>query len=512
MKKFLCLVLISVLIISSVIKVTAANSPSSKEEVVYGILNADGSVRNLYVVNIFNGGLITDYGNYSHVQNMSTSEKLNKSGDIVTIDTKLDKFYYQGTLDKKELPWDINIKYFLDDKEISGPDLGGKSGLLEIKVSVKQNYEIDSTFFNNFALQIGLSLDNKLCSNIKAQNATIAEAGSKKQLTYTVLPGNGIDISVSTDVHDFKMDPITINGIRLSLDINLDSGEFTGQISQLHDAIKGLDDGAADLLDGINQLSNGMQKYIAGMKAFKDGLGQLSDGADKLNSGAMSLKNGLTELTKQNVSILNGAMAIQQAAFDSVNAQLSNMGFELPTLTPENYNTILSPIPDLAAIKEQLTGTLQFTQGLRGYMDGVSQLANSSLDLARGTSEFKSSSSAIVATANELYNAGKELNDAIKRLRGGLALFKAGTKELNTSTSDIGSKINDKVDEVLAGMFGNDDKVISFVSDKNTNVSAVQFVLKTDSINLPEIQKPIVPEPIKLSFWQKLLKLFGLYK
>ncbi|QNU68127.1 hypothetical protein EHE19_006770 [Ruminiclostridium herbifermentans] len=50
------------------------------------------------------------------------------------------------------------------------------------------------------------------------------------------------------------------------------------------------------------------------------------------------------------------------------------------------------------------------------------------------------------------------------------------------------------------------------MSDKNTNVSAVQFVLKTESISITEPSKSVEVKPVKLNFWQKLLALFGLYK
>jgi len=512
MKKISYFLLVFALLFISIISISAASVPSQKEEVIYGILDLDGSVNNLYVVNIFNGGEISDYGNYSDIRNMTTSEKLNQKEELITINTNADKFYYQGTLKEKELPWDIAIKYFLDGKEISGGDLAGKSGKLKITVSVKQNAKVNSTFFHNYALQIALSLDNKLCSNIKTDNATVAEAGSKKQLTYTVLPGNGTDITVTADVRDFEMDAITINGIKLSLGIPVDSEEFTGQISELTDAIKGLDDGAAELLHGLDQLSSGMKKYIDGMKAFNHGLLQLSDGADKLNIGAIALKNGFSQLTSQNDSLINGALAIQQATFDSVNGRLKEMGLELPVLTPENYSAVLSQIPNLTDVKIQLDGVIQFTQGLKGYTEGVSQLGKGASDLARGTSEFKYSSSVIASSANELYSAGKELNAAIKKLRDGLASYKDGTKKLRNGTSDMDSEINNKIDEMLSSISGKGDKVISFVSEKNTNISAVQFVLKTDSINLPEVQETVDQKPTELNFWQKLLKLFGLYK
>jgi X-X-X-Leu-X-X-Gly heptad repeat protein len=512
MKKIISFVLAFVLLLASTIPASAADTPSAKEEVVYGLLGLDGSVNKLYVVNIFNGGEITDYGNYSDIRNMTTSENISKTGDKITLNTNADKFYYQGTLENKELPWDISIKYHLDDKEISGKDLAGKSGRLKIIVSVKQNNKINSTFFDNYALQIALSLDNKLCSGIKTENATVAEAGSKKQLSYTVLPGNSMDITVTADVRDFQMEAITINGIRLSLGINVDRNEFTGQISQLSDAIKGLDNGAGELSTGLNQLSVGMQKYIDGMKAFKDGIGQLSNGADKLNTGASALKNGLSELTKQNESLVNGALAIQQATFDSVNAKLTEMGLTPPVLTPENYSSILKNIPELAAVKQQLDGAIQFTQGLKGYTDGVAQLNDGASDLAKGAEEFKSSSSVIAASANELYNAGAEINTAIRKLRDGLATYRNGTEELRNGTSDMDSQIDNRIDEMLGSISGKGGKVISFVSDKNTNVSAVQFVLKTNAINTPKAQSATPTKPVKLSFWQKLLKLFGLNK
>jgi putative membrane protein len=508
MKKLLSFLLVFTLLFTSGILASAQGTATQKEEVVYGILNLDGSVNNLYVVNIFDGGEITDFGNYSDIRNMTSSEKLNVQGDVITITTDANKFYYQGTLEDTELPWDISIKYFLDDREITGSELAGKSGKLNITVSVKQNDKVSSTFFDNYALQISLSLDNKLCSNIVTENATIAEAGSKKQLSYTVLPGSGIDISVTADVHDFEMDEITINGIRLSLGIDVDSTEFTAQLEDLTDAIKELDGGAGELLSGLNKLSSGMQKYMEGMKAFKEGLGQFAAGAEMLNTGAAALKDGLSQLSAQGGALVDGALAIQQATFDSVNASLMEMGLGLPVLTPENYSAVLSPIPDFAPLKAQLDGAVQFTEGLKGYVGGVSQLGQGAAELAEGTEEFKGSSSVLVASANELYNGGAELNDGIKKLRQGLASYKDGTRELRNGTSDMGSEIDNKIEEMLSSISGKGDEVISFVSEKNTNVSAVQFVLKTDSINMPEPSVAAPAPPEKIGFWQKLLNLF----
>ncbi len=512
MKKIISILLIAILLLVSGIPAFSESIPSQKEEVVYGILDTDGSIDNLYVVNVFSGGSVTDYGSYTEIRNMTTSDKLQRDGDQITAATDTDRFCYQGTLERRELPWDFDIKYHIDGKEMTGAELAGKSGLLKIDMSVRRNKSISRTFFENYALQITFTLDNRLCSNIRADNATIAEAAGKKQLTYTVLPGSGTDISVTADVRDFEMEPVTVNGIKMSLDIAIDTVDFTGQISELKDAIEELDDGAGELAGGVGQLADGMQEYAKGLKAFKDGIGLLTSGAGEMEGGASALSYGLSELTKQNDTLMYGAAAIQQATFDTVNGKLSEMGLELPVLTPENYSAVLSAVPSLAAVKNQLDGAIGFTQGLKEYTQGVAQLGKGASELTNGVSEFNASSSVIAQSANELYSAAVELNGAVSELRNGLNAYWDGTKKFKDGTSDIDSKIDKQIDEVLGSISGNGDKTVSFVSEKNTHVASVQFVLKTSQISKAEAEKPVAAKPVKLTFWQRLLKLFGLYK
>ena len=47
---------------------------------------------------------------------------------------------------------------------------------------------------------------------------------------------------------------------------------------------------------------------------------------------------------------------------------------------------------------------------------------------------------------------------------------------------------------------------------ENTDVSAVQFALQTVAIEAPAPAAEPEAAPVALTFWQKLLKLFGLYK
>lgn len=512
MKKVISILTVVLLTIALSAPVAAADAPSSKEEAVYGILGLDGSVESIYVVNSFAGGDILDYGSYAKVQNLTSSEKIEQNGDTITVHTDSEKFYYMGTLDSKELPWKIGISYYLDGKQVSGSDLAGKSGALRIGISIRQNTNVNCTYFDNYALQVGVTLDTKLCENITTTNATVAQAGSDKQLNYTILPGKEEDISLTADVKDFQMDPITVNGIKLTMNMDIDYSEISGQISQLVDAIKELDNGAGSLLDGAKQLATGMDKYVSGMETFKNGLSQLSGGVGELNTGAAALSGGLSELVKQNDALVNGALAIQQATFDAVNQKLATMMPGLPELTPENYEEILKDIPALAEVKAQLDGAVQFTQGITAYTGGVAQLSEGASGLAEGTNELNNNVSTIATSANDLYNAGAQINSGLAGLRDGLSEYKNGTSQMKSETADMNSQMTEQINALIDSISGSGDKTVSFVSDKNTNITALQFVLKTSDIKTEKKVNDQITTSTKLSFWEKFLKLFGVEK
>lgn len=54
-----------------------------------------------------------------------------------------------------------------------------------------------------------------------------------------------------------------------------------------------------------------------------------------------------------------------------------------------------------------------------------------------------------------------------------------------------------------------DAEIRSFVSEKNTNVESVQFVIKTGAVEKPEVVQTVEDEPQQMSLWEKFLKLFG---
>ena len=247
-----------------------ADTNTSKDEVVYVKLNNNGNVDNVYVVNSFdikNGEKIEDYGNYSNVLNLSTCDKLNYSSGVVDVnvsDTNK-KFYYQGDMKDCEIPWDINIMYTLDGKSISSEELAGKSGNLEISFDIKKNDNVDEVFFNNYALQISLTLDGDKCSDIIADGGTIASVGNNKTITYIKLAGEEASYTINSTVENFEMDSISFNGLNMDMNVDVNVDDMTNSFDTLVDAIDKLNDGASDLKSGVDTYKNGVSNFIMGV-------------------------------------------------------------------------------------------------------------------------------------------------------------------------------------------------------------------------------------------------------
>ena len=132
------------MVLGNTLPVMAEENPQ-KEENVYASLEEDGTVSGVYVVNEYDlekDTKITDYGDYTEVTNLTTEDKIEKSAGGYTVEGKKGKFYYQGNLETKELPWKIQISYYLNGEKKNPKELAGESGNLEIPISVKKNEKV----------------------------------------------------------------------------------------------------------------------------------------------------------------------------------------------------------------------------------------------------------------------------------------------------------------------------------------------------------------------------------
>lgn len=128
---------------------------------------------------------------------------------------------------------------------------------------------------------------------------------------------------------------------------------------------------------------------------------------------------------------------------------------------------------------------------------------------AAGAGSLKLNMDTLYSSTGKLKLSVGELRDAVGELYGGTGEFTNGTSEFVDQTSDMDPQISDEIDSMTNSFSGGN--TISFVSEKNTHVNAVQFVIKTAAIEKAEVPLDDAGESAPLTFWQKLLRLVGLY-
>ncbi|EET59025.1 hypothetical protein BRYFOR_08934 [Marvinbryantia formatexigens DSM 14469] len=232
-KKATALALTAGVICSMGVTISAAtNAEYTKNENIYVRLEQDGQVDGVYVVNSFDvtkAGEISDYGDYAAVYNLTNLDEIVSDKEEQTFEAEEGKFYYQGNIEKAELPWTFEIVYTLDGDQVEGEELEGAEGELEMQIHIRKNPSFtEDAFFNTCLLQATVTLDSELCDNIAAEKTTlpteegteptveaasIADAGGNEQITFTVNPGTETDLTVKTDVENFEMDDISIAGV-----------------------------------------------------------------------------------------------------------------------------------------------------------------------------------------------------------------------------------------------------------------------------------------------------------
>ena len=286
----------------------------TKDEAVYGNLTANGALKDMYVVNTFHidkPGMITDHGDYMDVRNLTNLSEMDQDGQEIQFISEKDddEFYYQGYLEDHPLPWDIDITYLLDGKKINPDELAGKSGSLEIQIETSANEEVDDTFFEYYMLQISLTLDPELFSDIQAPDATKAKEGKDTNVTFTVMPEQEEEFIISTEVTDMEMDPIEISATPASMPIDdPDLGDMKGDMQELTDAIEEINGGVGDLNNGIAELSDGASDLNEGSNGFLNGINELDQSSGELVEGSSEINEVLQQVSD----------AVQEAPDESI--------------------------------------------------------------------------------------------------------------------------------------------------------------------------------------------------
>lgn len=566
---------------------------SSKEEVVYGTLAANGKPQGVYVINILDvveSGGITDYGTYKDIKNLTTVHDIEHKDQTITAYADIGKFYYQGNMEEAQLPWDIGIKYYLDGKEISAKELAGKSGKLKMELATYKTAISNQSFYENFMLQISVTLDTEQAKNIQAEDAMFANSGHDKLITFTVMPNTEGKMYLEADVSDFTMEGISIAAVPFSMDIDLpDTEGIEKDLNTLSDAINTLNKGVDELKNGAGSLSTGAKSLQKGSTEYKAGIGELDQKSSDLIEGSAKINQALSTISNklasnmdlsvlEEISELPFALSQFAGGIEGISSGLKELleGYEqaysaldvaiqgipepslseadLGTLTEEaqtnerirkllaNYESAqmvkgiftdtnaqlaFSSVLGLGEVVESLDKMSQSLNGLSMQISNslqeadlensvaqLTQLASGMAELAGNYSEFHAGLKAYTGGVSNLAGGYGEIHSGINGIADGAGGLADGTKKLskgmnklNDETKNMPDLVSDMMDELMGDFDTSDYVPTSFVSDKNENIKAVQFVLTTEAIEKekePDIDEPVEEE----NFWDRLLNLF----
>jgi X-X-X-Leu-X-X-Gly heptad repeat protein len=414
---------------------------SFKDEVIYGTLHPNGSHEEIYVVNHFNvneHGSITDYGSYDSVKNLTDLSVIEQDGSEIHFTANDDNFYYQGNMKNAALPWDLSISYYLDGTEMEPEALLGEDGHLEIDISTSQNEEGEASFFENYLMQISLTVDPDRYRSIEAEDATEASVGTDKQFTFTVMPGEEETIRFSADVTDLEFNGIDINAVPNSMSIDEpETDEMTEEMDSLTDAIAEINDGVGELSDGVSELNSGVADLQDGSVQYRDGVAEVDQASSELVDGSAEINNAL--------DMVSNSLSTEDADFD--------LG-ELTRL-PEGLNEMADAVGEIAdGLEELKAGHQAAYNALDEAMNGIPEYEFNDEEImelyagAGGESEaldqlLEAYEAAL--TAKGTYDAVKE---AFQAVNPALTEVIDGIRELETALNTTADEISTAIDNM----------------------------------------------------------------
>jgi len=365
----------------------------SKDETVYVLTGADGSVKKIIVSdwlkNELGSASVADKSDLSDIENVKGDESYTINGDNMTVwDAQGNDIYYQGNI-QKELPVGLSVRYYLDGKSVSPEELKGKSG----KVTIRFDYEnrqyetvqingVNQRIYVPFAMLTGMILDNDTFQNVQITNGKLVNDGDRTVVVGLAFPGlqENLNLSrddlsipdsveITADVTNFSLGmtvTLACNDLFSQLgDVDLTSldstsalDQLTGAMDQLLSGSSSLYEGLSTLLDKSGELVSGVEELAQGAAAIKSGADSVDDGAAQLKAGLADLSSGLNTLSANSEALNSGAKQVFNSLLETAATQIRAKGLNMPDLTIENYaeelNTLIKSLDETTVYETAL--------------------------------------------------------------------------------------------------------------------------------------------------------------
>ena len=384
----------------------SAEAETSKDETVYVLAGADGTVQKIivsdWIKNAMAADSLEDKTELSDIENIKGDESFTLGGDNSCVwDAQGNDIYYQGNIEK-ELPVQMSVCYTLDGQAIAPEALAGQSGHVTIRFDY-QNMQYEEVLLDGktekiyvpFTMLTGMLLDTEVFRNVTISNGKLINDGDRIAVVGIAFPGLQEDLAISKeklDIPDYVEISADVENFEMGMTMTLATTELFGAIDsdkldlhELSDAMAELTDAMDQLMDGSSQLYDGLctlleksGDLVSGINKLAEGAAQLKAGAESLDSGAAQLQasaaqlsSGLNTLNANSGSLNGGARQVFSSLLSMANTQLSEAGLSVPALTIDNYASVLdgviASLDDTAvyqAALEQVTATVNANRGM----------------------------------------------------------------------------------------------------------------------------------------------------
>ncbi len=344
---------------------SAKDTKTAKDETVYVIANADGSVKKIivsdWIKNSLNEKNLKDKSELKDIKNVKGDESYVMDSDNMRVwNADGEDIYYQGTI-SKELPVDLKVSYKLDGKAVSADEIAGKSGKATIRFDYvnKQYREVTidgktEKIYVPFVMLTGLMLDNDVFTNVEVSNGKLINDGDRTVVAGFALPGLKENLALDSskiEIPDYVEITADVKNFSLTTTLTLATNSLFNEFdtSKLNTAddlqaqLNELTSGISKLIDGSSELYGGLTTLLSKSKELAAGVDKLASGTNELASGTATLNAGLNTLVSKNGDLTAGAAKVFDTLLATVTTQFKDNGITV-SLTKENYKSELNSL------------------------------------------------------------------------------------------------------------------------------------------------------------------------
>ena len=513
-------------------KYKASDLKTDKVEVVYVTSDAYGEIKNIEVETTLKAkedGKLKDVNVLNNVINTSGDEDHDVEDDTLVFENHGSDITYKGNINK-DLPVNVKLTYYLDDKEVMVEDLAHKSGHLKIVVDYINNTKVP------FLCLTTMMLSDRV-SNIKVENGKLLSLGDIKMVVLYGEPGlkdslmlykvdtfDDIKLNdsayIEADVEDFTLDytaTIVSNGLfkeikdddlnKLSSSLN-DLSDLNEKIDDIKDASKKLKDEGNNLKDGVDKLNEAINGLDKGISEYNDNISQIGSMIDGISLLATSLDDLLKDT---NVSNLKDNVNMCTSILDSIEVNL-NLIISVKNDVDSNNENIdkidVNQINDeetknaiLALKKIDLSGVdLEKLNDIKSDINDIKNDLSSFNTLNVDTTTIKeecvglsANKELLVGGMNEIANGSSSLKSVINKLNENMPNMTKAISEfsdkmneaIDGSSDDLnkfsGTDMKNIVNNIKM-LKNNDNDYDTFVGKLDGMTSSVSFIIETAEI------------------------------